>query len=73
MTGARAKAGGLKKRKEARMAEAESMEGKSSRRRNQSGARTGRAAEAFIRTGVFWFFVFLFLLRVRQAAWGGFE
>lgn len=52
MTGPRAKAGGLKKHKEASMADAERMEGESSRRWRQSGARTGRAAEAIIRTGV---------------------
>ena len=52
MTGPRAKAGGLKKHKEASMADAERMEGESSRRWRQSGARTARAAQAIRRTGV---------------------
>ena len=50
MTSARAKAEGLKKCKEANMADAERMEEKSSRRWSQSRGRTGRATEAIIRT-----------------------
>ena len=50
MTSARAKAGGLKRCKEANMADAERMEEKSSRRWSQSQGRTGRATEAIIRT-----------------------
>ena len=61
MTSARAKAEGLKKCKEANMADAERMEEKSSRRWSQSRGRTGRATESIIRTWVVFFFFPLFI------------